>query len=342
MTLAQVLSEVSTQIPEIDANRKYWFVRTQSGDYYEEFIKYGFVAVGYNEVSLQDINTAMKSGDKSKDILAERVKNIYGDEENRPGLVASQLLRFTYEICKGDIVIIPSSNSSNLTFGIVKEDMVTISNPPKLDNVCPYKKRKKVKWLKTKNRYTMDSKLLSLIYTHQTISDANEYASFIDRELNTLYKKGGKVNLVLNVQTERRIEAADWANFWSLLPLAESILKDEAIDDDTSGIETKINVQSPGVIELTGTQITTIILVGTIVLGLAGGGGNFSLKVKGHGLDSGLKTDGIIEKIVKLMNATAVNKNLTKMVDKACKSLNIKAPDDLVKIIEKLTGGGKK
>ena len=55
-----VLEELLALIPRIDPNRHYWFVRTQGGEYYADFVKGGYIAIGYDEIPA----SVMKEADK--------------------------------------------------------------------------------------------------------------------------------------------------------------------------------------------------------------------------------------------------------------------------------------
>lgn len=72
-------------LPEINSNRSYWFVRTNSGEYYNFFKSHSLIAVGWNYLSTDDIKEYKKS-DSGKDKIALKIKKI---EEGMPGLAMS-------------------------------------------------------------------------------------------------------------------------------------------------------------------------------------------------------------------------------------------------------------
>jgi len=99
------LERIEAHITKIDSNRDYWFVRTQSGRYYEDFVNFAYIAIGYDAVNLKDIQAAYKD-DKKKGFLAETIEKKY-PEETRPNYIGNQLIDFAYNIKKGDVVVIP-------------------------------------------------------------------------------------------------------------------------------------------------------------------------------------------------------------------------------------------
>ncbi|MFY2157397.1 hypothetical protein ACOSZF_17305 [Cytobacillus firmus] len=192
-------------IPTIDPNRRYWLVRTNAGDFYDEFFMENYIGIGWNKVKLEDLKVARPLAD----IVSER----YPDE--RHNYVANQVLTFVRMIKKGDIVLIPSKNSVYITFGeiietaVYEEDSIpeNIEDEELLDvdfdGRCPYIKRKNVKWIKTVRRGNLDPYLYKVIYSHHTISDAAPYAPYIDRLLHSFFVKGDEAHFILQVQKKR-------------------------------------------------------------------------------------------------------------------------------------------
>lgn len=57
--------DLAKVIKSIPNNTHYWLVRTMGGDYYEEYIKNGYIAIGYNDISLDEIKWAVAEKEKS-------------------------------------------------------------------------------------------------------------------------------------------------------------------------------------------------------------------------------------------------------------------------------------
>lgn len=96
------------------SDRKYWFVRTNGGEYYTEYFNEEFIAVGLNKFKDIDFITRAEADPSYKRALYEKIKSLVTDGSDKvvkPGLIISQLKRFMIEMSIGDIVLIPSENS---------------------------------------------------------------------------------------------------------------------------------------------------------------------------------------------------------------------------------------
>ncbi|TVZ81274.1 hypothetical protein FB379_11773 [Aeribacillus composti] len=281
------MEQLIKHIPRIPENQRYWFVRTNSGEYYDSFVNDGFIGIGWNQIELKHL----KENRPLEDIVREKYKN-----ENRPNYVANQIKTFCNDMKKGDIVLIPSSKSTFIHFGVIQDtepyeeeipfEVENIDEHPELlfeyEGVCPYRKRRRIKWVKVIKRDNMDPQLYKLIYSHHTISNADGYAEYIDKSLFDFYIKGDKCHFILHVRKKEHIKARHLIPFMSdLLTIADRNSDDE--------IDIKVNVQSPGTIELIG-YIPIIIMVSVGLVGVIGG------RVKFFGME--LDTPGIIGRLL--------------------------------------------
>lgn len=319
------------EIPVVKEDRKYWLVRTSGGDHYEKFIEGEYIGMNYEEITLEDIFFANKDNVGLYN-LGEKIKKTYEDE-TRPTHIANQLIRFAYGIKAGDIVFIPNESSVNLYFGEVLDDAAYIEENP--TDGCPYRKRKKVRWIKSELRRSLDASFYKLMFSHQTITDASEFADEIDRIFHSLYIKGDKANIVLNVTTEDDIKARTFYGFGQILPLLDDYCQEEQIPN-TDDYSIKTDVHSPGVIVITSLSIVGLIALGLIVVSIAGGSFHFTHKSDGSTTEAGLKTDGIIERIRGFLNSRSNRQNAAKIIDKAIEEMGITTPEELVKIIKEM------
>lgn len=328
------LQELLDSLPKISEKRRYWFVRTNAGEYYDAFKKGNYIAIGYNDITLEAIKKANTGDETGIKILAEAISKKYTKEqEYRPGYSASQLLKFVYEIKKGDIVLIPSENSTEISFGEVKETPVYLESKIAQGD-SDYYKRKKVKWLYTIDREDLDPNLYRLMYSHHTVTDAGEYSEYIDKIINSFYIKGGKANLVLNVETVDDIKAKDLFQLGSIaLDLVDEFCEEESLPYSSDGINLKLDVQSPGFILLAGVTMPAVILVGIIFIAVAGGGFAFTYK---KDVKTDIKTDGLVEKMRAFLNSKSNRRTKKELLEKHMKELQIKDPEDLVKILKEL------
>ena len=181
------INELVKKATTIDDQKQYWLVRTRSGMYYNHFLAGNYIAIGYNEVSLDSIILLPESDKVATKILKERIKNIYPERKNNKYAV-SQLMKFVRGIKDGDIVMIPSESSYFLSLGIVEGSAYEV--PYTSDTDCPFKKRIRVRWvLPNRKKYKLHPKLQLLLASQHILSDITKYAVYIDSLMHDFYIK---------------------------------------------------------------------------------------------------------------------------------------------------------
>lgn len=262
------------------AEHNYWFLRTQGGEYFDEFCLNDYVAIGWDDVPC-------KSEKERTEVLKEQLKATYG----QPTRVLNQVYRFCEEMKAGDIVMIPSSGTSHLAFGRLLDDEIYshVSSEEELEaGKCPYVRRRKVEWLKAGKRNMVDPKLFSFFRNQQALAKANEYAEFIERAVNPFYIKDGIAHLNLSVNIKESPKATDIPYF--ILGLQEQMnLMSTSLGLEVEEPDVRINVQSAGIIELLG-PTSCIFLIAVAVVGIFGG------KVGLLGFN--FETEGVVKRIV--------------------------------------------
>jgi hypothetical protein len=98
-------------------------------------------------------------------------------------------------------------------------------------------------------------------------------------------------------------------------------------------METRINLNSPGDIELITKAAEVIFVTGIIVIGLVGG--TFKADEKKIGMNINLHTDGLLKALNKFLNDSKKRKLIETVNDKLT-SLQIKKPDDIMKVLEQI------
>lgn len=319
-------------LPVIPSNRNYWLVRTNSGKFYENFIKGSYIGIGWNKIKAEDIFINFKKDKKSLkpiESIAEKVHELYPDTQQNKHL-ANQLAKFSTEIKQGDIVLIPSKNSDIITFGEVESDTIYTEEVSEKEIVC--EKRKEVKWLKRVSKASLDPYLYKLIYSHHTITNANEYATFIDRTINDFFVKNGEAHLILEVTTDKKINANDLFGLGNnLLNSIEDFNKVMNANLDSGNIEVKLNLNSPGKIELIG-KVKTIGVVALLIVLINGGG--FTVGYQDFNVD--LHTDGIIKNVIEYQN-NHQERELKEALTKKLDNMKVLSPDELVKLMDAST-----
>ena len=261
------------------AKHNYWFLRTQGGEYFDEFYMNDFIAIGWDDVPC-------KAENDRTDELKSQMKEKYG----QPTRVLNQVYRFCENMKSGDIVIIPSTGSAMLAFGrVITDDIYEIvpTEEDKEENKCPYRRRRKIEWLKTSKRNLIDPKLFTFFRNQQALASANDYAEFIERAINPFYIKDGVAHLNLSVKIVKSPKATDIPYY--ILGLTERMQNlSKELGLEANEPEARINVQSQGIIELFGSPIT-IFLLAFVVLALFGGSFSFfGIKLETQGLPNAL------------------------------------------------------
>lgn len=325
----------------IPAKKNYWLIRTQGGKYYNDYKSKSFIAINWDNISIEDIETLSQSE------LVTKVKEEYPDKRGH-GRTANQLRIFSKLIKKGDTVIITSYSSNKLTIGEVLDDtpykeLIDDKTLEEDLHICPYQKRKKVKWGPTYHKYEIDLELFKMLqHAQHTISSADEYADTIEGLTHNFFVRGDSAYLALRVKKDGKIPMADFFpmgteilnlavefnNFSSLLHLN--------IDD----IETKININSPGKIKLKG-PIATITAIGLILVALAGG--KFAIKApKNMGeFDFEISTPGLIQEVGKFLESRKESNLQNKILEQYMDKLEVDTPDELKTLLDAVRRNGE-
>jgi len=318
-------------IVEIDSTRNYWLVRTNAGAYFDEFYIKNFIAIGWNEC--KDFTKFRE--EKKNDNIAQEIEGFYPKEQS--GRIYGQIHRFSFEMQIGDIVMIPSENSSFIRFGVIVSDpyIREVSATEIDEGSCPYIKTRNVEWIKIVEKSKLDPYLFRMMQSHQTINNANDYAHYIDRTLHNFFMKEGKAYLVLRVEKQGDIPAFDLVNFVNgvidLVPVVNELpgIKKEYEKDD---LDLKLNVQSPGFTEFFSNAPQLIVGIGLLIVVLTGS----KVKVKTKKTDDssteinikGLLGDNLLKKADELEKLKNIQQeNFTK--------IKAELPEELKSLLEK-------
>lgn len=232
---------VCTQIPE---DQKYWFVRTDAGKNYKDFLDNDYIGISYEMLSIEKIKE-LASRDGIKSYLKDS-----GYKTRNLGLAISNIERFIYSMKIGDAVVIPSGRSNRFAFGYIASEPYMASNEEKNIGTAHFSKRRKIKWVDEVDASQMDRKFLLLRFAQAAISSANDYAEYIDNVIGGyFYCKGDKGNLMLAAGKDGNIPVAKLANFLNATLAYAKCLNPEMQEDD---LKIKINLQSRGTIKFSG------------------------------------------------------------------------------------------
>lgn len=346
MTITEELDQLVNMAESIPEEKKYWLIRTQSGSLYDSFRQSHYVSLEHNEIGITEVKKfksefkddpqrvlpAIKS--RVTEIHTRLVKDL--DEELNPrrvSLISNQIFKFIYEIKKGDTVIIPSYNSDLISFGTVTENDITgVNAEERRRTISNSVLQKRVKWNMDIPRIKLDPYLYKMFTAHQALNEVSDYADVIERSLNDFFILDDEAHIIINVQSEDEISAADLFGLGSeILRLVDGFALRYKLDVRSSELKVTISLNSPGKIDLKSKFKKTTLITG-IILAVFGGGYQSG--------DTTLKTDGVpglIKAVREFMNEEA-NANLRRDIyEKYKDSLNIKSPDDMVKLLKQFS-----
>lgn len=265
----------SVNIKVINKDTRFWLVRTQGGLFYDEFVQTDFIAIAWNYLDKKKLDN-----DKSEKDIKRTVKKLEDKYENvmkRQGRITkgqgrrayNKSERFINELKVGDIVMIPSCQSTLITFAKVggyfeiddfdfekeMEVMSDIIPGVTLTQNCPYKKRRKIEVLKTVNSRTMNPNLFKALVSYHGLSNIDDFGEFILSSIYDSYYHNKKINCVFNLKQKNGIDAIELSNF---IYNFSSLFK---IDNQNTMVNAKLNLNSPGevVIEIVNNTGTNII-----------------------------------------------------------------------------------
>lgn len=344
-SLLQEIDEIVSQIPVISDEKNYWLIRTQSGDLYDAFRTYGFVAIDHEEITLHRFSELKEKFKSDIDSIQEQLKNDLipyqakdkkqSEKERGAAIAAGQIVKFMLEVKKGDIVIIPSHGSKKVSFGEVQSTIVPELSDSQLEKTeCFYRKRKNVKWIKDISRDQLDPLLYKGFQAHQAINNWNSYSEYIERTIGNFFITTSGANLVLEVQVNDDINAKELFKMGlNLLDVSDSFFREHNLPLSTNDIDLKIYLNSPGKIQFKAPDKRTIWLVAVIGVLIIGGG--LKIKVK-NSFELDLSTDGAVKKLIDYQNNAHDREKKDELLKQA-DSLKILPPSDALKMIKQVS-----
>lgn len=243
------------ELIELKSNTRYWLVRADGGKYYEHFKHHSFISVHHNEITLEklQLSTLLLTKEKNIEYYKMQILAEHKDDnwtKHKIAFAANRLYSFIEEMTIGDYVIVPSYKSNYFLIGQITGEVKEVHLPEESSlnyefDTTTDSKRRKVKWINEVPRRKINPKFLySTLTMHQSIIEVTQYSKYIDGLISPLYLKEGKLNLKLNVNTEKPITSQMWKSLYSVIDL----IRNEKLDEE---ITVTTNVESPGDINLT-------------------------------------------------------------------------------------------
>lgn len=350
-------------IPEL-GERNYWFVRTDSGTFFDDFLTNNYIAIGWDYLTLEKLQ--LTDGQLEN---PENLKKVISLAENRPievtidnsdepdyeqylkkivanktevTKILNKVVTFVHEICTNDIVIIPSVSSNKIAIGCVTSDVyedpnyidkfVSSFSMPEYE-LCTFSKRRNMKWYKTINKDNLEIYLQNALKPQQAISSLNDYATFIDRNIYDFYFKENAVHSIVRTNQTGDMSLGDLKKLIDLFyDISTNPDFNSAGDLCPDDIKVKLNIHSPGIIELIycgfGAIMLGILFFGTYTVHKNGGKIKFKTK---DGTEFIAETKGtagnsIEQQKLKLIESCLNSPDYKDKIE-ALSSLNLNVPD---------------
>lgn len=331
------LEDILQDVKSIKDETQYWLVRTMGGDYYDHYVGDGFIAIGYNEITVDDLIHLPPKEKHARKILQEMLK-VRRDKIKNTGYPASQMIRFAREMKVGDIVIVPASSSYKVTFGTIQSDIYQETKNLHIEGRCPFTKRRNVEWIKTSPRHLLTPELQLMFNSRHIISEVNGYSPFIDNFLNDFYKKGDLTYLVLRVKQEQTLSADDFTLVGDLMELFNEYSKENNLGLTSKDIGMKMCVQSPGDILAFAQSMGGIAAIGLIIMFIKGG--TFSINCNQFHLSTKVPTFGesfsqIVSSVNKFLNDSR-RRQIIKKLESKLDNMEIETPSAIIKMMKEL------
>jgi archaeosine-15-forming tRNA-guanine transglycosylase len=330
-----ILKELGIDV--FSESRRYWFIRTQGGLYYDSFVNEGYVGIEWDEIS--DNNLIKNCEEEELRLLVAK----YYPKVDKPGYPVKQILKFANEIKKGDIVLIPNEKSQWLHIGqFLDDEMYIYEEEYDFEDILDahyegqekkqiLKKRRRVKWITSFKRNDWDPLLHRIIFSYGPVSCADDYSVYIDRMLSQFYIKGDEAFFTYKVNKKKNIPYSKMLKF---LNDNDEIMQyinkySQEIQVNAEQIILKISVQSKGPVQLKG-AVKDVLIIGLIIGALFG----TNMKFKIVGFEYSVQTNGLpglincVKELIESQNGEKDRENLIQKLNEDKEALQLTLPSE--------------
>lgn len=262
--MSSPINDLLKNITQIPNKTEYWFVRTDDGQYFDTYTEEGFIAIGWNNISLFELRNSKKNDDVIRKKLIESEGLDVDNSNTKAKLtgIINKLHNFD-KLKKGDVIIVPSKGSERLAFGIIKDGITNVSET---EDKCKYRKRKLVEWKEVKYIEELDNIFYKIKSNRHSISNIDGYSQYIDKVINTLFLKDDNVHYVIDLKTQDDINVISLVNLIDgIQDLINAINIDFNLNERVEENAIKLNLQSPGQIEFKLPSGRTLVLLAMIL-----------------------------------------------------------------------------
>lgn len=244
MTIEQLLNKIEI----IDQETKYWMVRTNSGELFDDYYNKGYISLGWDYLTLDELKT--KNADEIKAKIA-KFEGFDSDKTNDKIKITSSFnkLQTFLDVKKDDVILIPSRNTDRIAFGKVADNEIFEDDTKKEDG--SFFKKRKINWYEVKNIRSLNPIFYQIKSNHHSISSIDKYAPYIDRVMENLYIKNDSTHFVLNIEKNENINFEDLKLLMDNINiLVKNINEEFGFNENLDEFYIKINLNSKGAIEL--------------------------------------------------------------------------------------------
>ena len=241
-------NDIIKDVENITADRGYWFVRTDSGDNFDVFLEGGFIGIGWNEITVNDIVNVTPVAVKTKIARFNNYDLSIRGGKSHATAVYNKLVRFK-ALRKNDVIVMPSYGSAKFAFGIIEDE--GIYQETKKLGECNYVKRRKVKWVKVESIGKLDNIFYKIKASMHAISSIKKYENYINNIINSLYVKDGYTHFVLEVTKGGDIDLNALSDLLaSIQKVSNELTVYFGNQEKGEVLSVKLNLQSSGAVEL--------------------------------------------------------------------------------------------
>ena len=245
-------------------------------------------------------------------------------------LIASQIVRFAYDIKVGDIIIIPSFNSNKISFGIIEQEQWINSDYNETNDTALLKRP--VTWLKEVRRRELDPYLYRMFTAHQAINNVNDYAEIIERSINDLFILEDEAHCIINVDSDSIVAKDLFGLGFRLMSILDNTSEALNLGVSSNDLQVTININSPGKIDIKSKIKPSTMAFGIILLLCGGGYENpDGAKLSTEGLP------GVIKAIDEYLQHKQ-DREIKEEIFKTYKdSLQVKKPEDMIRLLKQVS-----
>lgn len=316
------IERINEYVLSISHDTHYWMIRTMGGKYYQEFIENHFIAIGYDNITLDDISNVDENDNVTVNALRQQIIELYPDI-SRPGHVLSQLLRFCKQIHTGDIVILPGYSSHEVTICRITGAVYEHEEEDIIERECPFHKRIPMEIIRTTNRLALPPKAQLMFGSRHPISNIDDYATYIDSSIMDYYEKGDETHIILKIDTDEDVPATDFFNLYKIMKLAEGFCAENNIDGTADDAIMKVQMESKGMLHLISSKKTLLAFIALGIMFVNGGG----LNIHYGDFNLDLSTQGVFHSYSEYLERE-MDRDMKASIKKSLDTLQIKTPED--------------